>query len=60
MADKTARLVNYVRNPTWISVNFLGDHTKDGGNFAYTEEEKKQFAEDPKSFLEYRKKLEGA
>ncbi|KAF2768777.1 putative flavo protein [Teratosphaeria nubilosa] len=60
MAPKTARLVNFVRNPTWISVNFLAQHTKNGGNFEYTEDDKKKFKDDPKAFLEYRKELEGS
>lgn len=43
MQPKVSKLVNYVRNPTWISMNFCADKTKDGGNFAYTEEERRRF-----------------
>ncbi|KAL3476527.1 hypothetical protein BJX99DRAFT_258273 [Aspergillus californicus] len=54
------KLVNYIRNPTWISTNLAGDITKDGmgTNFAYTEEEKKLYREDPDAFLAYRKYVE--
>jgi cation diffusion facilitator CzcD-associated flavoprotein CzcO len=58
MAHKVSKLVNYVRNPTWISVNLLADHTKDGHNFAYSEDERNKFREDQHAFFEYRKSLE--
>lgn len=51
-------MVNYVRNLTWIASNFSGHLTRDGRNFAYTEEEKKKFREDPAAFFEMRKELE--
>ncbi|GAB1726616.1 hypothetical protein NU195Hw_g8309t1 [Hortaea werneckii] len=60
MAPKTTRLVNYVRNPTWVSINFLAQHAKDGHNFAYSEQDKQKFRENPEAFLEYRKALEGS
>ncbi|KAL6232377.1 hypothetical protein BDW75DRAFT_243017 [Aspergillus navahoensis] len=49
-----------IRNPTWVSTNLAGDITKDhrGTNFAYTEEEKKLYRENPEVFLEYRKYVE--
>ncbi|KAJ5851175.1 hypothetical protein N7455_011031 [Penicillium solitum] len=46
MQPKVAQLVNFVRNPTWVSVNFCAEKTQNGGNFRYTEEEKAHFAED--------------
>ncbi|OJJ05818.1 hypothetical protein ASPVEDRAFT_87153 [Aspergillus versicolor CBS 583.65] len=54
------KVVNYIRNATWVSVNLAGDITKDGmgTNFTYTEEEKKLYREDPAAFLEYRKYIE--
>lgn len=58
MHAKVSKLVNYVRNPTWVSVNFCAELTKDGGNFAYTEEERKSFKEDPKALFEVRRALE--
>lgn len=58
MASKTARIVNYVRNPTWVSVNFLPEHAREGKNFSYTDEERKRFKEDPQELYKYRKTLE--
>lgn len=55
-----AKLTNYIRNPTWVSVNLCPDITKDGmgTNFTYTEEEKAMHRENPALFLEYRKRIE--
>lgn len=58
MHSQVSKMVNYVRNPTWIASNFSGHLTRDGRNFAYTEEEKKKFREDPAAFFEMRKELE--
>ncbi|PGH26724.1 hypothetical protein AJ80_01670 [Polytolypa hystricis UAMH7299] len=60
MQPKVSKLVNYVRNPTWISINFCADKAKDGRNFAYTEEEKKLFREDPKVLFALRRELEAS
>ncbi|PYI11461.1 putative flavo protein [Aspergillus sclerotiicarbonarius CBS 121057] len=60
MHSTSSKLVNYVRNPCWISPNFSGELTKDGNNFAFTEEEKRQFREDRKAFFEFRKRLENS
>ncbi|KAL4816706.1 hypothetical protein BDW67DRAFT_161396 [Aspergillus spinulosporus] len=60
LQPKASKIVNYIRHPTWISTNIAGDITKDhrGTNFAYSEEEKKLYREDPEAFLEYRKYVE--
>ncbi|KAL5041857.1 hypothetical protein BDW71DRAFT_157954 [Aspergillus fruticulosus] len=60
LQPKASKIVNYIRNPTWVSTNLAGDITKDhrGTNFAYTEEEKKLYRENPEAFLEYRKYVE--
>lgn len=58
MQPKVEKLVNFVRNPTWISVNICADKALDGRNFSYTEEDKKRFREDPKAHLVLRKELE--
>lgn len=58
MQPKVEKLVNYVRQRTWISINFLADKTPEGVNFHYTEEQKKTWREDPKAFSAYRKDLE--
>jgi hypothetical protein len=55
---KAKKLVNFVRNPTWISVNFCADKTPNGLNFAYTEEEKTSLAEDPAAHFQLRRELE--
>lgn len=59
MQPKVAQLVNFVRSPTWVSVNFCADKTRNGGNFSYTEEEKTHFAQDTKAHFKYRRELEG-
>ncbi|KAL4998472.1 hypothetical protein BDV10DRAFT_167114 [Aspergillus recurvatus] len=60
LQPKASKIVNYIRNPTWVSTNIAGDITKDhrGTNFAYTEDEKKLYRENPEAFLEYRKYVE--
>jgi hypothetical protein len=60
LQPKAAKLVNYIRHPTWVSVNFCPDLTRDGmgSNFEFTEEEKQQFRDDPEMFFQYRKKVE--
>lgn len=58
MHSKVSKLVNYVRSPTWIAPNFCFDMTKDGSDFAYTQEEREKFKNDPKAFFEFRKALE--
>ncbi|KAJ6125329.1 hypothetical protein N7471_012646 [Penicillium samsonianum] len=60
IAPKAARIVNYIRHPTWASVNLCPDITKDGSgtNFEYSEEEKAKFREYPQSFLDYRKRVD--
>lgn len=58
MQPKVSKIVNYVRNPTWISVNFCGDKSRTGGNFPYTDEDRKRFREDPEHLFNVRKELE--
>ncbi|OOF99175.1 hypothetical protein ASPCADRAFT_504654 [Aspergillus carbonarius ITEM 5010] len=60
MHSTSSKLVKYVRSPCWISPNFSGELTKEGNNSAFTEEEKRQFRDDPKAFFEFRKKLENS
>lgn len=52
------QLTNYIRSPTWISTNFAAKFTKDGRNFAFTEEEKQAFRDYPASLLKLRKEIE--
>ncbi|WAO93405.1 Hypothetical protein NCS54_01095200 [Fusarium falciforme] len=58
MQPKVEKLVNYMRQPAWISVNFLGDKTPEGVNFTYSEEQKGTWREDPNAHYLYRKDLE--
>lgn len=51
-------ITNFIRNPTWVSATYLSQFTKDGGNFEYTEEEKKKFTEDYEAHKNYRHLLE--
>ncbi|KAL5324751.1 hypothetical protein ACEPPN_005867 [Leptodophora sp. 'Broadleaf-Isolate-01'] len=54
---KTAKkVVNYVRNPTWVSANWLEEFS-DGGNH-YSEEKRKHFRDNPEVLYDLRKKLE--
>ncbi|KAH9908544.1 hypothetical protein F4778DRAFT_795946 [Xylariomycetidae sp. FL2044] len=53
---KAAKVVNYVRQPTWITDNFLSDREPSKGE--YTEEQKQKWREDPQALHAYRKELE--
>jgi cation diffusion facilitator CzcD-associated flavoprotein CzcO len=58
MQKTASHITTYVRNPTWISSNFAADYAKDGKNFKYTEEEKKEFRENPAALKALRKRIE--
>ena len=60
MQPKVSKLVTYIRNPTWISINFCADKTIDGKNFPYTDEQRNAFRENPEAHFALRKELEGA
>ncbi|KAJ5833968.1 hypothetical protein N7474_002279 [Penicillium riverlandense] len=60
MQPKVKQLVNFVRNPTWVSVNFCVEKTHNGSNFKYTEEQKKEFADDAEAHFKYRRELEAS
>ncbi|KAF5023649.1 hypothetical protein F66182_4294 [Fusarium sp. NRRL 66182] len=53
-----AHLTTYVRTPTWIFANYASELTKDGTNFTFTEEEKKEFRDNPASLWRFRKEIE--
>ena len=53
-----AQLTNYIRSPTWIFSNYSAELTKNGTNFAFTEEEKKGFRDNPASLFKFRKEIE--
>ncbi|GAA5991263.1 hypothetical protein JCM11641_000404, partial [Rhodosporidiobolus odoratus] len=57
-----ARVDNYVRGQAWIATPFasteLIKRNSDANNYTFTDEEKKRFKEDPKSYNEFRKNME--
>ncbi|KAM0521289.1 hypothetical protein ACHAPE_002767 [Trichoderma viride] len=56
--QKTAKkVITYVRSPTWIAANFLNQFSEDGGK-VFTEEQRKEFRENPERLYQLRKKLE--
>jgi cation diffusion facilitator CzcD-associated flavoprotein CzcO len=60
LQSKAGSVHTYIRSPTWIIPNFLGDHTPEGKNFVYTEEQKQRWREHPEELKELRKTLEHA
>lgn len=60
MQPKVEKLVNFVRQPTWISPNFLSEKAVDLVNYTFSEEQKKTWREDQKGFYNYRRDLEKA
>ena len=46
---QAAHITTYIRTPTWISSNFAAEYARDGKNFKYTEEEKRE--KDPHELL---------
>lgn len=58
MQPKAAKIVNYIRTPTWISANYSAELTPEGKNFRYTEEQKRKFREQPEKLLAMRRQIE--
>lgn len=58
MQPKAAKIVNYIRSPTWISANYTAELTPEGKNFKYTEEQKREFRENPQKLTELRREIE--
>lgn len=58
MQKAAAHITTYIRSSTWISSNFAAEFTKDGKNFKYSEEEKKEFRENPAKLKALRKEIE--
>jgi cation diffusion facilitator CzcD-associated flavoprotein CzcO len=53
------KVYSFNRSPTWITAGFAQKFAgSNGGNFFYTEKQKKMLREDPKIYLEYRKMIE--
>lgn len=60
LAPGAAKLVNFIRHPTWITAG-LGSAAIDGAaNYTYTDAEKREFVENPESLKQYRKRLQQA
>lgn len=56
--QKTAKkVITYVRSPTWIAANFLNQFSEDGSR-TFTEDQRKDFRENPERLFQLRKKLE--
>lgn len=58
MQKTAAHMTTYIRSATWISTNFGAECSKEGKNFAYTEEQKQQFRDDPDKLKKLRKEIE--
>lgn len=59
IVDRVKSLDIVIRSPTWITAGFAPKYAgKDGNNFAYSEETKRRFREDPKFYLAYCKAIE--
>lgn len=49
----------FIRSTSWVTAGFGSNFAgKNGGNFDYTEEQKKLLAENPEMYLKYRKNIE--
>ncbi|KAH7024782.1 putative monooxygenase [Microdochium trichocladiopsis] len=54
-----SHLTTFIRNPTWISTVYAQEFASEGGgNFKYSEEQKKSFQNDSEKYLAYRKAIE--
>ncbi|KAK5059907.1 hypothetical protein LTR84_009790 [Exophiala bonariae] len=59
IASRVKQLYTWVKTPTWITAGFAQKFAgPNGGNFHYTDEQKKRFAEKPELFLRYSKMIE--
>ncbi|KAL5317709.1 hypothetical protein ACEPPN_014807 [Leptodophora sp. 'Broadleaf-Isolate-01'] len=57
---EASHLISFYRTPQWVGPGLSIDGWTDelGRNFAYTEEQKQRFRDDPKYYLEFRKAIE--
>ncbi|KAJ5463430.1 hypothetical protein N7475_008374 [Penicillium sp. IBT 31633x] len=53
-------LTSFIRSPTWIAPQFLGQLAKDGRGTKYTEEQKAEFRQNAEKLLEYRREIDHA
>ncbi|KAF4986934.1 hypothetical protein FGRMN_10606 [Fusarium graminum] len=55
-----AQLTTYIRTPTWIFANYASELTKEGFNYAFTEEQKTEFRNNSASLWGFRKEIENS
>ncbi|KAI1613510.1 FAD/NAD-P-binding domain-containing protein [Exophiala viscosa] len=59
IAPQVGHLYTWIRSPTWVTAGFAQKFAgPDGGNFAYTAEQKKSFTENPTEYVKYCKTIE--
>ena len=59
IASQVQHLYTWMRSPTWITAGFAQKFAgPDGGNFRYTDNQKKIFQDDPELFKRYSKMIE--
>lgn len=57
--DSADKVYVYMRSSTWITAGFAQKYAgPDGGNVAFSEEQKRRWADNPDEYLEYRKAVE--
>ncbi|GJN66196.1 hypothetical protein PLICBS_000212 [Purpureocillium lilacinum] len=58
--EDVSKLYTWVRSPTWITAGFAQKFAgKHGANFAYSEDRKTEWRQNPAMYLKYRKQIEG-
>ncbi|PSR83016.1 hypothetical protein BD289DRAFT_293034 [Coniella lustricola] len=58
LAPQAGHLINFIRNPSWITPGFGSVAIQHADNYLYTEEEKQAFARDPEKLKQYRKSIQ--
>lgn len=59
IASKVEKLYTWVRSPTWITAGFAQKYAgPGGGNFEYSEQQKRNFAENLPEYVAYTKEIE--
>lgn len=51
-------MVSFNRSPTWITPEFAAEFAPEGRESVFSEEQKAHWTNNPKEFLEFRKKIE--
>lgn len=58
--EEARSLILLNRSPTWIKPEFGGEFSPAGRDTVFTEEQKEEWANNPASFLKYRKAVEAS